>query len=441
MPVRLPRDLLLGSATAAHQVEGGLENDWMRMEREHPEKVKDGGSAAVAIDHYHRFDADIAQLQSLHQNAYRFSVEWARVEPEDGRFDPSALRHYAEVVHACVRRGIEPVVTLQHFTLPVWLADRGGVLAPDAPARFARYAAACAEAFGDDVRWWITLNEPNVLSVFAYSNGEWPPYESSTAGAFAASEALLRLHAAATAALRTVAVARRQEPRISIAHHERRLRPATTALLDRLCAPLPDFIFNRWFLRSCERGRVLPPIGTGQHVPGLRGSLDFIGLNYYCEEQVRFDLSAAATLFAQPLPVPETDPRSTFGWSIDPGGLYRAITSLWEEFHLPVMVTENGVADDHDELREAYIREHLRALAEAIDAGADVRGYLYWTAWDNFEWLEGYGQRFGLASVDPVSLERRLKPSAHAYAEICRTRLVPDRDLAPVAADVTATRP
>jgi beta-glucosidase len=426
MPVRLPDDLLLGAATAAHQVEGGLWNDWMRMEREHPEKVKDGGSAAVAIDHYTRYREDIAQLREQHHSAYRFSVEWSRVEPEEGRFDASALRHYADVVRTCVAAGIEPVVTLQHFTLPVWLADQGGILAPRAPERFARYAAACAEAFGDRVRWWITLNEPNVLSVFAYSNGEWPPYEASTSRAFAACAALLRLHAAGCAALRRVASAQGRSPLISIAHHERRLVPATESLLDRLCAPAPDYIFNRWFLRSCRHGRVLPPVGTGQHMPGLRGSLDYIGLNYYCDERVHFDARATGTLFASPVPVPDGDPRSTFGWAIDPGGLYRAVMSLWNEFRLPVLVTENGVADDHDELREGYLREHLRALAEAIEAGADVRGYLYWTAWDNFEWLEGYSQRFGLAAVDPVSLERTLKPSAHAYAEICRTRLVPD---------------
>lgn len=427
MPVRLPDDLLLGCATAAHQVEGGLWNDWMRMERDQPERIKDGSSAAVAVDHFGRYAEDIEELASLHQNAYRFSVEWARVEPEEGRFDESALRHYASVVRACREHGIEPVVTLQHFTLPVWLADRGGVTATDAPRLFARYAAACAEAFGKEVLWWITLNEPNVLSVFAYSNGEWPPYASSTLRAFAASRGLLRMHAAGYRALHDVASAHGRRALVSIAHHERRLLPASGSLADRLCAPLPDFTFNRWFLRSAESGRVLPPVGLCDRVPGLEGSLDYIGLNWYCDEQVRFDLSAVSTLFAQPIPVRDDEPHTTFGWRIEPDGLRRAITGLWREFGLPVMVTENGVADADDELRPAYIRDHLRALAQAVDEGVDVRGYLHWTSWDNFEWLEGYSQRFGLIAVDRETLERRPKPSAALYAEICRTRVIPDR--------------
>ena len=166
-PRRLPDGFLLGTASAAHQVEGGLWNDWMRMERDEPWRIGDGGSAELAIDHFRRYREDLEMLAGMGHSAQRFSVEWARVEPEPGRFDLSALRHYADVVGTCRRLGMEPVVTLHHFTLPVWLADRGGVLDPEAPRLFARYAAACAETFGRDVRWWVTINEPNVLFTLA----------------------------------------------------------------------------------------------------------------------------------------------------------------------------------------------------------------------------------------------------------------------------------
>lgn len=420
----IPPGFLLGTASAAHQVEGGLWNDWMRMEREEPWRIRDGGSAAVAIDHYHRYRQDLEMLARMGHSAQRFSVEWARVEPEPGHFDLEALRHYAGVVASCRELGMEPVVTLHHFTLPVWLADRGGVLDPEAPRLFARYAAACAEAFGQEVRWWITVNEPNVLMALAYGEGQWPPHRRSSALALRAGVGLLRMHAAAAAALHRAGRAHGRPAMVSVAHHERPLRPRAGSLLTRLTAWAPDLLFNRWFLACCVQGRVLPPGGTGEPVAGLRGSLDYLGLNYYTEERVRFDPRAVSRLFVSPDPEP-SQPRSSLGWSIDAGGLRRALVRLHGEFGLPLMVTENGVADEDDELRPGFLADHLRAVIEAVGEGADVRGYLCWTGFDNFEWLEGYGARFGLIAVDRVTLERHPKPSAEVFARICRTGVIP----------------
>ena len=423
-PSRIPAGFLLGTASAAHQVEGGLWNDWMRMERDEPWRIKDGGSAAVAIDHLHRHREDLEMLARMGHTAQRFSVEWARVEPEPGRFDPAALRHYAAVVATCRELDMEPVVTLHHFTLPVWLADRGGLLAPEAPRLFARYAAACAEAFGRDVRWWITINEPNVLMTLAYAEGAWPPHRRSPRLAFRAGVGLLRMHAAAATVLHRAGRIHGRPAMVSIAHHERPFRPRPGSPVTGMIAWAPDRIFNRWFLACCARGRVLPPGGTGQAVPGLRGSLDYLGLNYYTDERVRFDPHAASRLFVSPDPDPAA-PRSSVGWSIDPAGLRRALVRLGEEFGLPLMVTENGVADEDDKLRPGFLADHLRAVVDAIGDGVDVRGYLYWTGFDNFEWLEGYGAKFGLIAVDRVSLERRPKPSAAVFAAICRTGVIP----------------
>ena len=426
MPHRLPDGLLLGCATAAHQVEGGLVNDWSAWTGDHPEAIADLSDATLAIDHYRRYREDLEQLASMHETAHRFSVEWARVEPEPGRFDNAALAHYADVVRTCRRLGMEPIVTLHHFTLPRWLAEAGGVAAPDAPRRFARYAAACAEAFGDMVTWWVTLNEPSVLATLGYLEGLWPPGKRSLRRTVEASRGLLRMHAAAVHAIRTASTTRGIMPELSIAHHERRLfpRPRGTRL-DRAVATLPDFLFNRWFLRCCMSGHLLPPFGSGEPVPGLMGSLTYLGVNHYSNEAISFDLRSPRTLFTRHEAVPGL-PRSSIGWAIDPAAFRLALIDLHEEFRLPILITENGVADDHDELRPAYLRGHLAAMAEAIDAGVDIRGYLYWTAWDNFEWLEGYSQRFGLFSVDRDTMERKAKPSAALYAEICRTRVVPD---------------
>lgn len=425
-PRRLPADFLIGCATAAHQVEGGIENDWAEWERQRPSPIADGSDATRAIDHYERYGDDLAHLGASAQNAHRFSVEWARVEPSPGVFDQEALEHYADVVRVCHSNGLEPVVTLHHFTLPRWLAARGGVRAREAPVLFARYAAACAEAFGVGVRWWVTINEPNVLALQAYLFGAWPPCERSLPGTLSALRGLLLMHAAAARAVHETAMRHGVEARVSIAHHDRPQRPARPrSVLDRVAAVLPNYVFNRWFLRSCRSGQVLPPVGTGERVPGLAGSLDYIGVNYYSEDVVSFDPRAPRTLFTQQRSDPAA-PQSSFGWAINPAGLRRALVALWHETHLPLLITENGVADEHDELRPAYIVDHLNAVLDAVDDGADVRGYLQWTAWDNFEWAEGYTKKFGLWSVDRDTMERRPKPSATLYEGICRTRTVPD---------------
>jgi beta-glucosidase len=422
----LPANFMLGCATAAHQVEGGTDNDWSHWTAAHPEAIAGGGDARIAIDHYRRYRADLAQLAAMHQTAHRFSIEWSRVEPEAGRFDVAALAHYADVVRTCRELGMEPVVTLHHFTLPQWLAAAGGVTSPDAPARFARYVAACVEAFGDMVTWWITINEAAVVAALGYLEGIWPPGERSLGRAMQALHGLLRMHAAGAQAINTVAAQHGREAQISVAHHERRLVPRTPgSRIEKTLAALPDYLLNRWFLRSCVAGKVLAPIGHGEVLPGLAGSLTYLGVNHYANEAVSLDLRAPGMLFTKHQAVPGY-PLSATGWAIDPAALRSALIDLWDEFGLPIMITENGVADDHDELRPEYLRTHLAAVADAVDAGVDVLGYLYWTAWDNFEWAEGYTKRFGLFGVDRETLERVAKPSAALYAEICRTRSIPD---------------
>lgn len=425
--LRFPDGFLFGCATAAHQVEGGNHNDWSRWEQQ-PGRIKDGSTARVAVDHWSRYRDDLAELAARGQNAHRFSVEWSRVEPREGVFDSDALAHYADVVRVCRSLGMEPLVTLHHFTFPLWLADQGGARAAAAPLRFARFAAACAEAFGADVRWWITVNEPVVLATIGHLRGEWPPGETSLLRSFAALRGLARMHAAASLALRHVAAVHGREARVSVAHHVRGLLPADPASpLDRAVAALPDFVFNRWWLRVCRSGVLQPPVGLGERVPGLAGSLDFVGLNYYCDDVLAFDLTRPGELFARQRPAPGR-PLSSFGWAIDPEGLRNALHLVSRESGgLPVIITENGVADAHDELRPRYIVEHLAAVHRAVAEGVDVRGYMHWTAWDNFEWAEGFSQRFGLAAVDPDTLERCPKPSAAVYEEICRTGGIPAR--------------
>lgn len=421
--LHFPPGFLLGCATAAHQIEGGNVNDWSRWELQ-PGRIRDGSTAQTACGHYERYREDLGDLARMGHNAHRFSVEWSRVEPEEGHFDSTALAHYADVVTACRDYGMEPVVTLHHLTFPLWLADAGGPTARQAPIRFARFAAACAEAFGANVRWWITMNEPVVLARMGYQIGEWPPGRRSIYATLSALQGMMRMHAAAFHAIHTSGA--RRDTLVGVAHHVRGLRPPEqSTLLDRAATWFPNFMLNQWFLRSCAAGRLLPPVGIGQRLNGLRGSLDFVGLNYYTEDIVHFDYRRPADLFTRQEPMPNRV-QSTFGWAIEPDGLRRALHLVAQETAgLPVLVCENGVADEADELRPHFIIEHLKAILRAIAENVDVRGYFYWTAWDNFEWGEGYSQRFGLIEVDRNTLIRKAKPSAATFATICRRHGIP----------------
>jgi beta-glucosidase len=423
--ITLPPGFLLGCASAAHQVEGGAHNDWTRFERE-PGRIADGSVSGAACDHWNRYPEDLADLAALGQNAHRFSLEWSRIEPEPGRVDTEAVDHYVDVTRRCAELGMEPLVTLHHFTLPLWLADRGGVLAPEAPVLFGRYAEICARALATRVRWWTTINEPVILATLGYLFGDWPPAHRSLREAFAALRALVAMHAAAARALR--AEARRQgvEARVSIAHHYRGMLPERPRNpLDRAAAAVPDWVLNRWFVHACRDGRLRPPVGWGQRVGGAEGSLDWLGVNYYTDDLCSFDPRSPQRLFTRQHPDPAL-PVSTYGWTIDAGGLHRALLRLWREHGLPIVVTENGVADRDDELRPRYIAEHVGAVAAAVADGAEVLGYLHWTALDNFEWAQGYSQRFGLFAVDRSTQVRRAKPSAEVFARICRAGGIPD---------------
>ncbi|HZU78145.1 MAG TPA: family 1 glycosylhydrolase, partial [Dehalococcoidia bacterium] len=235
---------------------------------------------------------------------------------------------------------------------------------------------------------------------------------------------LLRMHAAAATALHTVGRDHGWETQVSLAHHERPQIAATRSPLDHAAALAPNWVFNRWFVECCFRGRVLPPMGSGEKVSGLAGSLDYLGVNHYAHEIVHFAVRRPQMLFART----EADPgleHNAFGWVIHPEGFRDVLVDLWRRYRLPIYVTENGVSDSDDELRPAFIVDHLNALLDAVDAGADVRGYMYWSAWDNFEWDSGYTQRFGLIGVNPETMERTPKPSAALYADICDRRIVP----------------
>jgi beta-glucosidase len=398
-----PASFLFGTATAATQVEGHCTtSDWYAFAAQ-PGRVHGGDRPDVACDSWHRWRDDIALQVSLGMNAYRLSIEWARIEPAAGALDHAALDEYRRMLGALRDAGIEPMVTLHHFTLPSWIADRGGVLSADFADQLARFARVAARALGDLCHLWITVNEPNVLAAQSYLLGVWPPAKRNPVLAFRAHGRLLAAHHAAYRALKET----RPDASVGVAHHLRVMTPERPLLRDRLAARALRHVFNDAFADAvCNAG-----------------TQDFFGVNYYSRDVVRFSPHSPAELFVH-RGVPPTSEVSDLGWEIYPEGLGQVVRTWSRRSNLPVYVTENGIADAQDSRRASFLRRHLAELARAISDGIDVRGYFHWSLLDNFEWADGYAPRFGLAAVDYTTQERRLRESARVYSRIAKEKRV-----------------
>jgi beta-glucosidase len=427
-PRRFPPGFLWGAATAAHQVEGRNDNNqWWDWEQQLGH-VWRGDRSGDACGWWRDPLPDLDRAAALGHNAHRLSLEWSRIEPREGIFDVTAIERYRALLEALRERGMTPMITLHHFTNPRWLEAQGGWLYPETPRLFARFAERAAAEFGDLCQLWCTINEPFVYATLSYLLGEWPPGRRDVLATFQAAAALLHGHVAAAEALH------RANPalRVGIVHHMRLFDPATRSPLDVAAAAAQDYLFNQIVLQALETGRLSPPLGMGE-LPGLRGSCDFIGLNYYTREHVAFDPSLPHELFGRRF-IPANLPRSDAGRSgkpygeIYPQGLYRALKRI-ARLGMPIYVTETGLPDADDSRRPQFMLDHLGAIHRAIADGIDVRGVFWWTLLDNFEWAEGWGLRFGLYAFDQHTGERRLRPSAALYAAIARANALPgDQD-------------
>jgi beta-glucosidase len=425
-PRRFPPGFLWGTATAAHQVEGGnTNNQWWDWEQQ-PGRIWNGDRSGDACGWWRDPEPDLDRAAALSQNAHRLSIEWSRIESRDGVFDDAALARYRELLEALRRRGLEPMVTLHHFTNPRWLEQRGGWLHPDTPRRFARFAARAVAALGDLCRLWCTINEPMVYAAESYLLGVWPPGVKDVRAALRVAKALLRGHVAAADAIRKTD----SQLRIGIVHHLRLFDPASRAPQDRAVAAAQDYLFNGVLLHALRTGRLLPPLEGGLSVwPALRDSCDFLGLNYYTRDHVAFDPRLPGELFGRrftPPGAPQSDLLSdgkSYG-EIYPEGLYHGLRRV-ARLGLPIYITETGLPDAADDRRPRFLLDHLAAVHRAIQEGVDVRGVFFWTLVDNFEWAEGWGPRFGLYALDQRTQARRLRRSGALYAAIALANALP----------------
>ncbi|MFJ5773280.1 GH1 family beta-glucosidase [Streptomyces sp. NPDC093094] len=420
-----PAGFLWGVSTSAHQIEGAADlrtpSVWDTFTAG-PGRVKDGSTAAVACDHYHRYREDVALLAGLGVDAYRFSVSWPRVLADGG------LGFYDRLVDELCAAGIRPVPTLFHWDLPAGL----DWLERDTAARFAEHVSVVAGRLGDRVDKWITLNEPAEHTLLGHALGVHAPGRQLLFDALPVAHHQLLAHGLAVRALRAAGAAD-----IGIANSHGPTWPASKEQADVEAADLYDLLLNRLFADPLLLGAY--PDGLGELMPGdvpadlkiISEPLDWYGVNYYAPARVGAPQGTETSFGGVRMPAElpfslreiEGVPTTAFGWPVVPEGLTELLTGFHDRYGdrlPPVVVTENGCSYDglDDQARITYLDGHLRALHRAVEAGVDVRGYFVWSLLDNFEWAEGYTQRFGLVHVDPETQERTPKASYTWFADM-----------------------
>jgi beta-glucosidase len=448
----MPEDFIWGAATAAYQIEGAWNEDgkgesvWDRFAHT-PGKIKNNDNGDVACDSYRRYPEDIALLQKLNLKSYRFSISWPRIQAAgSGTANPKGLDYYKRLTDALLAAGIRPMATLYHWDLPQALQEAGGWPNRDTAARFADYARIVADALADRIKQWTIFNEPKTFTGVGYWQGHHAPGCTDPLNFLRATHTVNLAQGMAFRAMKTVNPALQLGSAFDVAP----MFPATQSYADIAAAERWHKFQNLWFVQTALQGRypesVLPPqsqdallgMKAGDDVL-MRAPLDFIGLNYYAPWIVRdapqgngvpglnTDSQWAAML--------GTHPKTDIGWDIYPQGFHDILLRMARETgHLPIEITENGAAFNvkpdatgaiHDTARIEYMRSHLLAIAKAIADGVPIRAFHYWSLLDNFEWAEGYSQRFGIVHVDFANNQKRtIKNSGHWYANVARTNVV-----------------
>ncbi len=400
--IKFPKDFLWGAATSSYQVEGNnVHADWWPWEKKAGHE-----NSGQACRHYELYEQDFDLVKSLNHNAHRLSIEWSRIEPEEGNFLQKELKHYLDVILALRARQIEPMVTLHHFTNPNWFSVSGGWADKRSVKRFIRYCEQVVRVLAPHVHYWVTINEPTIYFSHAYMFGWWPPQAKSYLQAKAVHDNFVSAHIHAYRRIKEIYKELNiAPPSIGIAQHMQAMVPCSPALKNRCAAYLRDKWFNFEILDTLQQKK----------------TMDFVGLNYYSRQLIDLKKWGIGNMIWD-VCKDNHDPvqKNSLGWDIYPEGLLKVLLKL-KRYNLPVFITENGICTSDDDLRWEFLRAHLKNVHAAMEKGVDVRGYLYWSLMDNFEWDKGFAPRFGLIDIDYVSYKRTVRESAKKYAEVCKT--------------------
>lgn len=409
-----PRDFLWGTATAAHQVEGNnTNNDWWQWEQQE-NTILDGTRSGLASNWWENAEQDLDEAARIGTNAHRLSLEWSRIEPEPSVFDEGALTRYREILQALHDRGMQPMVTLHHFSNPLWLVEKGDFAAEIITDYFRRYVEHVVASLGDLVGQWVTINEPMIYLVMRYVEGVFPaPKQRGWRMLPRVYTNLLRCHAVAYEAIK----AHYPQAPVGVAKNMIVFEPLQQGnRLDTWWAERINSLFNDHWMEAMRTGRLRRPLGSGR-IRGLEGSFDFVGINYYTRFYTSF-----GRMYQREWKPEAVVSDGNYG-EVYPAGLFTVIKRALR-YGKPIYITENGVPDAPDRLRPGFLLTHLREIWRAISFNWPVMGYYHWSLVDNFEWERGWTQRFGLLALDPERQARTWRQSAHLYREICTSNSI-----------------
>lgn len=406
------RGFLWGASVSTHQVEGGNHNQWSVWELENAqlnavqaqyryghlplwEEIKKEASAPEnyvsgrAADHFNRFEHDFALAKQLKLNTMRSGIEWSRIEPEEGRFSKEAIAHYKAYFKKMRQAGITPVITLWHWTVPVWFAQKDGFEKSRNIKYFIRFVNKIAQEFGDELNYVITLNEPTVYAGYSYHERRWPPQKESLLSMYRVLVNLGRAHR------RAYTVIKKYSPnsQIGIAHQCAHFYAGDASVISRVAAWVAHKMANEFFINLVKKKQ------------------DFLGLNYYFAHEFH------GTHVHNP-----NKRRNDLGWDMQPDKMQPLLERLWSRYQLPIIITESGTADRNDTHRKWWIEESINALDVAIKNGVKIKGYIHWSLLDNFEWAEGFWPRFGLVEVNYKTQQRKPRESAKWYAHFIQSQ-------------------
>lgn len=420
-----PTDFLWGTATAAHQVEGdNTNNDWYAWEQAGGRHIFEDQMSGKACKWWAGYaEKDIKRMADLNTNAHRLSIEWSRIEPEPGKWDHDAIDRYRDILNAMRDAKVQPMVTLHHFTNPIWVADKGGWLNPEIVTLFQRFVQKAVGELADLCNVWCTINEPSVYAAKGFYDGSWPPGKTDLSAYFQVTYHMALAHAAAYRTIHDLSA----QAQVGMAHHMVYWQPLSPGNpLDRTVTGVLDGMFNDLYLNTLQTGQWRPLIGKKAEIPEAKGTLDWIGLNYYHRWDAAFSLRALKALGITYGARPGA-PKGPKTWGeFYPDGLLELIKRLNRQFRLPIYITENGVPDETDAIRPGFLLEHLRQVWKAVMHSIPVKGYYFWSLVDNFEWAEGFDPRyrFGLYEVDFKTQKRTLRNSGKLYKEIAKTHTI-----------------
>lgn len=401
--IEFPKGFFWGAATSAYQVEGdNVNSDWWKWEKEAGLRETSGR----ACRHYQLYKEDFYLAKFLHHTAHRLSIEWSRIEPRQREFSFPQIEHYKDVISALREFGLEPVVSLHHFTNPLWFARSGGWERKDASRHFLRYTEEIVEALCGNVRYWITINEPLVFVCQSYIMGKWPPQEKSFLKALRVERNLADAHIKAYSLIHSIYKRKNlSAPYVSVAQNMQAFVSCDGSLTNKISGFLRDKFYNFSFLEKLIRHK----------------TLDYIGVNYYTRGLVHVRGWGLANLLLDSCNADHHPlKKNCLGWDIYPEGLYQLLIRL-KKYNLPVFITENGICTENDAERWEFIRDHLKYIALAITQGVHVIGYIYWSLIDNFEWDKGFGPRFGIIAMDYATSTRTVRESAKKFSSVCKT--------------------